>query len=99
MNPFKHIDLAFELLIALLCFTSLARAADAPAKPDEDPKRWEKEVAAYEALDRDKQPPPGGVLFVGSSSIRLWKLDDSFKDLPVPALNRGIGGSHISDIV
>ena len=33
--------------------------------------RWEKEIAAYEQADRTNPPPRGGVLFIGSSTIRL----------------------------
>jgi lysophospholipase L1-like esterase len=37
------------------------------------------------------------VLFVGSSSIRLWKLEKHFPGLA--AINRGFGGSRIADSV
>lgn len=58
--------------------------------------RWEKEIAAFEALDRENLPPPGGILFIGSSTIRLWKtLETDYPGLPV--LNRGFGGSEIAD--
>lgn len=40
---------------------------------------------------------PGRPLFVGSSSIRLWKLDESFPQLQ--AVNHGFGGSELSDSV
>ena len=53
-------------------------------------------MAAFEEQDR-KDPAIGGVVFVGSSSIRLWDLKKSFPD--VPALNRGFGGSVIPDSV
>ncbi len=59
--------------------------------------RFEKEIAQFEAQDRKNPVKPGGILFVGSSSIRLWKLKDSFPELD--ALNRGFGGSHLSDVV
>ncbi len=36
------------------------------------------------------------MLFVSSSSIRLWKLD-AYSDLP--AINRGFGGSQIADSI
>ena len=58
--------------------------------------KWEKEITAFEAADRDKMPPSGGILFTGSSTIRLWKtLADDFAGLPV--INRGFGGSEIAD--
>lgn len=58
--------------------------------------RWEKEIAAYEAMDRVHPPPKGGVLFIGSSTIRRWKtLDKDFPDHAV--INRGFGGSEIAD--
>lgn len=59
--------------------------------------RWTKEMAAFEEQDRTSPFPPGGIVFVGSSSIRLWNLADSFPHLPI--LNRGFGGSQISDSV
>ena len=58
--------------------------------------RWEKEIAAYEQNDRTNPPPRGGVLFIGSSTIRLWKtLAEDFPGHPV--INRGFGGSEIVD--
>jgi lysophospholipase L1-like esterase len=36
------------------------------------------------------------VLFVGSSSIRMWLTAECFPDLAV--INRGFGGSHASDV-
>jgi lysophospholipase L1-like esterase len=61
-----------------------------------DPKRWEKEIAAFEAQDREKAPEKGAVLFVGSSSIRLWtNIANDFPKLKV--ISRGFGGSHLPD--
>ena len=62
------------------------------------PEKWEKEIAAFEAADREHPPEKGGIVFVGSSSIRLWKtLAQDFPDHRV--LNRGFGGSEIADSV
>lgn len=62
------------------------------------PGRFEPEILAYENADRASPPPTGAVLFVGSSSIRLWKsLQDDFEGIPV--LNRGFGGSEIADLI
>ena len=60
---------------------------------------WEQTAAVFDAADREHAPPPGGVLFVGSSSIRLWdSLQNDFAALPV-VINRGFGGSKLSDCV
>ena len=59
---------------------------------------FEKDIAAFEASDRTNPPPMGAVLFIGSSSIRLWTT--LAKDLPdYPVINRGFGGSQIADSV
>ncbi len=63
-----------------------------------DSSRWEKTIAGYEAGDQTNAPPPGCIVFVGSSSIRLWtNLAQDFPKLPV--VNRGFGGSQIADAV
>jgi len=59
--------------------------------------RWEKDMAAFEAADRQHPPDKGGIVFIGSSSIRKWDLD---RWLPgTKAVNRGFGGSQMSDSV
>ena len=59
-----------------------------------DVGKWEPEISAFEKADVRK----GGILFTGSSTIRLWKsLERDFADLPV--LNRGFGGSKMQDSV
>ena len=91
--PFLH------LLTALaLAFAPAARADDnAPGKPH-DFAKWEEEIAAFEQADAQTPPPKGGIVFVGSSSIRLWKtLAQDFPQHRV--LNRGFGGSEIADSV
>ena len=62
------------------------------------PAPFEKEIAAFEASDAKSPPPQGAVLFLGSSSIRLWKtLAEDFPDLKT--INRGFGGSHVEHSV
>ncbi|ARP85490.1 SGNH/GDSL hydrolase family protein [Bordetella genomosp. 9] len=59
--------------------------------------RWDESLAAFAAADRANPPAPGGVLFVGSSSIRLWNgLETEFRSLPV-VVKRGFGGSRMLD--
>jgi iduronate 2-sulfatase len=57
---------------------------------------WEKEIQGIEQRDKEKPPAEGGIVFAGSSSIRIWNLAKSFPDLPV--VNHGFGGSQIADV-
>jgi len=54
------------------------------------------EINAFQEADQKQMPPVGAVLFIGSSSIRLWStLAQDFPEIPV--INRGFGGSLIQD--
>lgn len=58
---------------------------------------WDKEIAAFAEIDRKQTPPENAVLFVGSSSIRMWtNLRSSFPRMKV--INRGFGGSRLEDV-
>lgn len=60
-----------------------------------EPARWEQETATIAARSSTQ---PGGVVFLGSSSIRMWKsLAADFPERRV--LNHGFGGSHLEDSV
>lgn len=54
--------------------------------------RFESEIREYEAREK---PAPGGLVFVGSSTIRLWGtgLEKEFG-----AINRGFGGATIAEV-
>jgi lysophospholipase L1-like esterase len=81
---------------ASLSFCLLGQTAAANKQPPE--VRWAKEIAAFEAADQTNPPPRDAVLFIGSSSIRLWtKLAQAFPAHKV--INRGFGGSQLSDSV
>ncbi|MFN9471111.1 SGNH/GDSL hydrolase family protein [Acidovorax sp.] len=59
--------------------------------------RWQASMDAFAASDKAQAPAEGGVLFVGSSTIRLWaQLPQDFRDVPV-LINRGFGGSTMAD--
>lgn len=88
----RRVALLLALLAAPLA-PLLARAQTDPA-----PSKWEAEIRAFEAADKAHPPPRNGVVFVGSSSIRLWKtLESDFPEFKV--LNRGFGGSQLADSV
>jgi lysophospholipase L1-like esterase len=60
------------------------------------PAKWEPEIRAFEAADKTNPPPAVGIVFVGSSSVRLWKtLAEDFKGFRT--INRGFGGSQMDD--
>jgi lysophospholipase L1-like esterase len=77
---------------------SIKIAAQKRAVVAPDPRRFEKEIKAFEESDRTNAPPTDGIVFVGSSSIRKWtNVAKDFPDCRV--LNRGFGGSHLADSV
>ncbi|HEY2863098.1 MAG TPA: SGNH/GDSL hydrolase family protein [Casimicrobiaceae bacterium] len=84
------------LLVAL---PALAWAASGSPPEVTAAATWDAPLAAFAAADSKNAPPPDGVLFVGSSSIRLWDgLETDFAALPV-VIKRGFGGSTLSDCV
>ena len=59
--------------------------------------RFDGEIAALLAADRTNPPPANSVVFAGSSTFRLWKtLGTDLAGFPV--VNRGFGGSTMSDL-
>jgi len=91
----------FDARLLIACATAIAvGSAAGGADPSQlepaDPARFASEIDAFESYDRKNSWPPDAVLFVGSSSIRLWQTAESFPNLPV--INRGFGGSHTSDV-
>lgn len=81
---------SLQFLAALL----IAAAAFAQSKANP----FEKDILAFEAADKTNPPPKHAVLFIGSSSIRMWKtLSRDFPGYRV--INRGFGGSQIADSI
>ena len=85
------LGMRFFLTLLMPALLSAAMAA-----PDPDPARFANEINAFDAADAKSPPEKGGIVFTGSSSIRMLKLAKVFPDLK--ALNRGFGGSHISEV-
>lgn len=56
------------------------------------------EIRVFRHQDSLHFPPKNGILFIGSSSFRLWEdLEQRFAGKPV--IKRGVGGCELSDIV
>ena len=69
------------LAFCVLCFLSTVSLAQG----------FESAIRSFEQADLASPPPANPVLFVGSSSIRVWPdLAGDFPDYPV--MNRGFGG-------
>ena len=88
----RHCVAVLSLAI-VLAIAARTVGDEAPKPPDAD--RWEKDIKAFEDQDQKTPPRPGGNVFVGSSSVRMWKLDASFPKHSV--INRGFGGSQLGD--
>lgn len=89
------------LLSGLLCVAAAPvfsqTLASAPATLAAVDAKWASSFAAFDEADKLQAPAPGGVLFVGSSSIRMWDgLETQFEALPV-VVKRGFGGSRMED--
>lgn len=83
----KQILFSLALLLTTLTRPALAQQTN-----------YDAEIAAFEAQDKATPPPADGILFVGSSSIRLWNgLKEAFPGKPV--IQRGFGGSTLSDVI
>ncbi len=60
--------------------------------------KWENDIRAFEQADRVAPPPRGAILFIGSSTIRMWaSLASDFREHQT--INRGFGGSELADSV
>ena len=91
MKNFFQVSLLGALLLVSAPF---ARCAETNAVHNF--ARWENEIAAFERHDATNPPAKGTYVFIGSSTVRLWKT--LAQDLPGRSVvNRGFGGSEIAD--
>lgn len=84
------------VLVGLSLCIGLLPGQGTPPKP-RNHQQWAKEIAKFEASDKEQMPPKQAILFAGSSSMVYWKTKQSFPDLVT--INRGFGGSHLSDSI
>ena len=83
----------------LSCTTVLFISCSPLKKYDAKDRAWAlPEIEAFEKLDETRVYPDDAILFIGSSSIRLWKtLEEDMK--PFNVIQRGYGGAHFRDMV
>ncbi len=85
-----------KFLSFLILIISLQPLFAQPFAADPDPHRFDKEIAAFQHWDKKNSVMDSVVLFVGSSSIRMWETALFFPGFRV--VNRGFGGAHFSDV-
>lgn len=77
-------------------FTLLLLPCLAIAQVKENP--FTGEIRQFRKADSLRMPPSNAILFVGSSSFRMWKgIQDSFPSHTI--INRGFGGSTLLDLI
>jgi lysophospholipase L1-like esterase len=82
-----------QFLCSLLIFCTIAGCGQ---KNSREPSPFYNEIQNFKKIDSLNPPPQNCVLFVGSSSFRLWTdLEMTFKDYN--AVNRGFGGATLVD--
>ena len=90
-----------RIFIAATCALFVCGGALRAQQPQQaaapDPNRWEPAIKTFEDADTLNPPVKGGIVFYGASSIVRWNLDESFPDLKGSTVNRGFGGSDMSD--
>ncbi len=82
-------------LLILLCCVVVVGGRD-KTKTEDPAAKWGKTIRQFEDWDRKNSFASDAVLFVGSSSIKLWRTREYFSDLPV--INRGFGGSQVFEV-
>lgn len=85
------------LLVAGAAPAAMAQQSSATSPQPAAPERLAPEIEAFAAQDRAAPPERCKVVFTGSSSVRFWNT--LAQDMaPIPVINRGFGGSQISDV-
>ena len=85
------------LLVAAAAPAAVAQQSSAATLQPAGPERLAPEIEAFAAQDRATPPERCKVVFTGSSSVRFWST--LAQDMaPIPVINRGFGGSQISDV-
>jgi lysophospholipase L1-like esterase len=86
-----------RIVLVTLVVAALSGTARAADTPDPDPARFADAIAAFLTWDSKNAVPDHPILFVGSSSIRLWPTAVAFPGRPI--INRGFGGAELSDVI
>lgn len=90
--------LALMLPWPALALSSPAEPVSPTGRVNADPSfPFSREIEAFAKANEKGPAILNGALFLGSSSIRLWDIHDSFPD--VGTVNRGFGGATTRDVL
>lgn len=65
---------------------------------EETASKWENDIAKLERLDKSRDYSEDSILFIGSSSIRLWSSIKDDLD-PYETIRRAYGGARYTDLI
>ena len=86
-----------EMVAAQPAVSDLPKTAEPPRVNADPVFPFSNEVAAFAKANDKDATLPGAILFLGSSSIRLWDTGSSFPAMGT--VNRGFGGATTRDVL
>ena len=91
----KYLLIALAIVALAAIWPAYTVYRELQKSASDDPLVWQQDIAD---LEQNAVAQPGAVLFVGSSSIRLWaSLHEDMT--PFDAVQRGFGGAKINDVI
>ena len=94
----KNILLTVILALSFFPAWSSEQIINDNQDPDKQPYPFEDKILLFEQADSLNPPPQNAILFIGSSSIRMWRTLK--KDMaPLKVINRGFGGSQAEHVL
>ncbi len=94
----KIIAVLLGLLLLGLSWPAWQLYGEIQRARSEDPLVWEEAITTLEAKTRNRYAPGQAVVFIGSSSIRLWSsLEEDMS--PIPVIQHGFGGAKLNAVV
>ncbi|MEP1472961.1 MAG: GDSL-type esterase/lipase family protein [Halieaceae bacterium] len=92
---FKYLLITLAILAVAAAWPTYKVYRELEKAASENPEVWEQDIAR---LEKVASADSGAVLFVGSSSIRLWS--SLHEDMaPLVVVQRGFGGAKINDVM
>jgi len=93
----KIVGLLLGVAILLAAFPAYRLYVEIRKSISEDPTVYAEDIADLVAQTRAGPAPEGAVVFIGSSSIRLWSTLE--RDMrPLPVVQHGFGGAKLADV-